>query len=75
MKTNLRLPVYGKKTVILAFEFGLVLSRVASQLKVDLNEEMVIKAEATLMVEIRKNGMRKTALNFVPLAMTMLEKK
>jgi hypothetical protein len=70
---NYRLPIYGKKTLQIAFEFGLVLSEVARERKVKLTPEMSVKAEDILIQELKKNGTRKTALNFVPLILAALE--
>jgi len=68
-----RLPIYGNKTLKVAFEFGLILSEVAKDKGVKLTPEMSKKAEEVLINELRTNGLTKTALNFVPLVMAILE--
>ena len=65
--------IYGKKTLRIAFEFGLVLSEVARQRGVELTEEISIRAEDILIKEIAERGYRDTALNFVPLVLAVLE--
>ena len=68
-----RLPIYGKKTLKLALEFGLILSEVANEKKVEITPEITEKAEEIFINEIKINGMEKTALNFVPLILAVLE--
>ena len=70
-----RPPVYGKKTLRLAFEFGLVLSEVAKEKKVELTSEISTRAEDILIQELRDKGFHKTALNFIPLILAALEVK
>ena len=69
------LPIYGKKTLRLAFEFGLVLSEVAKERKVELPPEISVRAEEIFLRELAVNGLEKTALNFVPLILAALEAK
>ena len=68
-----KLPFYGKKTLKLALEFGLVLSEVAKAQKVEITPEITEKAEEVFLAEIKLNGMEKTALNFVPFILAVLE--
>ena len=70
-----RPPLYGKKTLKIAFEFGLVLSEVAREKKVELTSELSIRAEDILIQELADKGFKKTALNFVPLILAALEIK
>lgn len=71
----LGLPIYGKRTIRLAFEFGLVLSEVAKEKGVTLTPEISSRAENVFLNEIKTNGFRKTALNFVPLVLASFEVK
>jgi len=68
-----KLPVYGNKTLKVAFEFGLVLSEVSKDKGIDLTSEISARAEEVLIKELKENGLEKTALNFVPLVMAVLE--
>lgn len=70
-KVSFRLPVYGKSAMKIAFEFGLVLSETAKTKGIELTPEMVLKAEESLLNEIKINGLNQTAINFVPLVMTV----
>ena len=68
----LRPPVYGNKTLKIAFEFGLVLSETAKTMDVVITPDISLEAEEILIKELKLNGMKKTAINFVPLIMTVL---
>ena len=71
---NLKLPIYGKKTLMLALEFGMLLSEIAKEHKIDLTPEMVAEAERIFISEIKLHGFDKTALNFTPLLLAILDK-
>jgi hypothetical protein len=70
-----QLTIYGPKTLRLAFEFGLVLSEVAKERKMELTSEISGRAESILIKELKDKGFRKTALNFIPLILAALEIK
>lgn len=69
----LRLPIYGNKTIKLAFEFAVVFFETARELKKELTREMIEKAESIFLNEIKTKGFKRTALNFVPLVLASLE--
>jgi len=71
----LRLPIYGKKTLRLAFEFGLVLSDVAKERNIKLTPEISERAEKILINELKTRGLYKTQMDFVPLILASLEVK
>jgi hypothetical protein len=71
----LHLPLYNKKELRLAFEFALVLSDVATKMKVELTKELSIKAQEMLINELRTRGFKKTSKEFIPLIMASLEVK
>jgi len=66
-------PIYSKQVLKLGIEFGLVLSEVAKEKKIEITPEITQKAEDIFINEIKINGMEKTALNFVPLILAVLE--
>jgi len=68
-----RPPIYGKRTLKLAFEFGLVLSETAKALNKELTPEISARAEAILIAELATQGLKKTALTFTPLILAALE--
>lgn len=48
-----KLPIFGKKKLLLAFEYGVVLSEVAKAQGVELTPEMVARAEVMVENEFR----------------------
>ena len=74
IKSLCRLPVFGPRTLLLSFEFGLVLSETAKAKGIIITSEISERAEQILLSELRLNGFRKTALNFTPLVLACLEK-
>ena len=73
-KKMFRLPIYGDEALVTAFEFGLVIADVAKRENVELNHEILERAEKILVSEIRKSGWKKTTLNFLPLALASFQK-
>jgi hypothetical protein len=71
----IRLPIYGTKTLRLAFEFGLILSEVAKEQNVVLTKDIVARAQSVFINEINTKGFKKTALGFVPLILAVFETK
>jgi len=72
-KIKYRPPIYGKKTLRVALEFGVVLSEVAKKQKIELTEEITVRAENILIQELKINGLQKTVMNFTPLVLAALE--
>lgn len=70
---NLKLPIYREKTLRLAMEFGLVLSEVAKEQNKELSGDITQRAQDIFLNEIKINGFKKTALNFIPLILAALE--
>lgn len=74
-KNPFRLPIYGKKTLKLAFELGVVLSEVAKENNVAVTPEISKRAEEILINELKVNGLEKTAVNFIPIILASFETK
>ncbi len=72
---NLYLDRYNEKKALLAFEFGIVLSDVASQLKIEMTQEIVIRAEKMLEKELRYNSPEEFACQMNVLVLAILEPK
>lgn len=68
-----RPPIYGNKSLLFAFEFGLVLSESAKDMGIKLTPEISARAEEVIINELRTNGSRKSNLNFIPLVLAVLE--
>jgi len=69
----IRLEIYGKRTVKLAFEFGLILSETAKTMKIELTPEISARAEDIFLRELNTEGLDQTACNFTPLVLAALE--
>jgi hypothetical protein len=65
--------IYGNKTIRLALEFGLVFSEVAKERNVKMTPELTERAEKVFINEIRTNGLKSTACQFVPLILACFE--
>ncbi len=68
-----KLPIYGNKTIKLAFEFALVLSEVAKEKGIEMTPEISQKAEDIFIKEIREQGLEAVACQFVPLVLVCFE--
>ncbi len=67
--------LHDKKVIKIAFEFGLVLSEVAKENKIELTGDISKRAEEILIKELKDKGLKKTALSFIPLILAALEVK
>lgn len=74
---NIKLPFswYGKKKAFLAFEFAIVLSDVASQMKIEMTKEIVIRAENLLEKELGYRSAEHFSCNMNVYILAILEPK
>ena len=72
---KLRPPIYGAKTVRVAFEFGTVLSEVAKTNNIEMTGELVMRGEDVFFRELQEQGLQSVASNFTPLILSVLEPK
>lgn len=66
---------YGKKKAILAFEFAIVLSDVAKQLKIEMTAEIVKRSETLLENELGPKTAKHFACHMHMYALAILEPK
>jgi len=69
----LRFPSFGKKKLLLAFEYGLVLSETARSRGIELTAEHVERAETMLINEFQSFNASRLAGHMVPNIMTVFE--
>jgi len=69
----MKLNIYTKQEVIMGLEFAIILSDTARALDIELGARSIERAEEIYINELKENGVGKTALNFIPLLMTILE--
>ena len=65
--------LYTEEEIGVGVEFGVILSETASNLNLVLSTQTVISAERIYAKELKENGVLKTALNFIPLIMAIIE--
>ena len=68
-----KLPIYSRKELNLAYEFGVVLSEVAREQDIKITPAMSLRAEEVIANELKTKGFDNTAKNFVPLILAVLE--
>ena len=71
----LRLPIYNRSEMTLAFEFGMLLSEVAKEQGVVLTSEITTRAEEILLRELKTKSWKKVSLEMVPLLLATFEVK
>lgn len=71
----LGLPIYGKKKLLLAIEYGVVLSDVAKDRGIKLDAEVVTRLENILVNEFSKKSYTQVALEMIPNILASFETK
>lgn len=70
---RMKLNLYTEQEVIVGLEFATILSDSARALDVVLTQKSIERAEEIYIKELKENGVLKTAINFIPLVMTIIE--
>lgn len=68
-----KLPFFGRKKLLLAFEYGLLISEVAKSQKVEITAELVEKAEKMLVGEAMTQTAQHMAVNITPNILSAFE--
>ena len=71
--TMLNLPLYNSQKLLLAFEYGLILSDVAKEKGVILTPELVKRAEDLIVKEFKANTASYNATHMVPNLLAIFE--
>lgn len=69
----LNIPIYSEKKLLLAFEYGMMMSTVAIEQKVTLSREIMERAEEIVKKEFRKKTCSKLAIETLPNILAMFE--
>lgn len=69
----LKLPFFGRKKLLLAFEYGVVISQVAAAQGVELTPELIAKAEIMLENEAKTQSETMMATQMVPNVLSVFE--
>lgn len=62
---GIKLPVYGNKKLILAFEYGVMISETAKDMKIDLTPEIIKRAENIILKEFRVKNLERLAVDML----------
>jgi hypothetical protein len=69
----LKLPLFGKKKLLLAFEYGLTISQVAKEQGVELTPELVEKAEKIIFNEFKNQTPTRVSVEMIPNILAVFE--
>jgi len=67
--------LFSEKKLMLAFEYGLVLADVASQKKIELTKEIVLRLENIMKKEFNKKNSTRLAVDMIVNILAALEPK
>lgn len=70
-----KLPFFGKKKLLLAFEYSAVLHDSAHELGITITPEIIERAEILVLNEFKNKGKERLALEMIPNIMAILEPK
>jgi hypothetical protein len=71
----IKIPLHSNKKLLLAFEFGLVMAKVAQEQKVELTQELSERAEEIILNEFQRKGSEKLALEMHQNILAVFEPK
>ncbi len=71
----LNIPLYGKKKLILSFEYGIILSQVAKERGIELTMELIARCEEIIEKEFTAKSTNRVALDMVPNLLASIETK
>ncbi len=69
----LKLPIFGRKKLLLAFEYGAAITETAREMKVDITPEFMERAEKMIENEFRTQTPTFLATNIVPNILSVFE--
>lgn len=69
----LRSRFFGKKKILLSFEYGVVLSQVAAEQGIELTPEMIERAEDMIIGEFGSQSPTRLSVEMIPNIMSVFE--
>jgi len=69
----LNLPLYSNQKLLLAFEYGVILSQVAQERELALTPEIITRAEEILLAEFKKNNATKLSTEMITNILAMIQ--
>lgn len=70
---RLYFPFISKKKILLAFEYGVILSEVAKEREIELTQDIVIRAEEVIMDAFLRYNEQKVAVDMMPIILSIFE--
>jgi hypothetical protein len=70
-----KIPLFGKQKLLLAFEYGVILSQVAKEQKLELTPEIMARCEEVILKEFTEKSGDRVALDMVPNLLASIETK
>lgn len=67
------LQLFGKKKLLLSFEYGVILAQTALENKVELTPELIERAEKMIEGEFPKGNPTRLAVDMIPNIMSVFE--
>jgi hypothetical protein len=71
----LNLPLYNKKKLLLALEYGIVTSEVAKERGLKLDHNVVVRLEEIIAKEFTKKNYKQVAIEMIPNILASFETK
>ena len=71
----MKIPIYGNKKLIAAFEFGMNMDASCKANKVEVTKEIFLRAEKILVNELSTKSHRRFVLDTIPNIMASVEPK
>ncbi len=65
--------IYGTKKLLLSFEYGLAIAKVAQDMNIELTPEIVERAEKIIEKEFSSNSAQNIAINMLPNILAIFE--
>lgn len=75
VRRSFKINVFSRQKLLLSFEFAIVLSDVAQQLKIEMTRDIVLRAEQLLENEMRHSTAEGFACNMNVYALAVLQPK
>ena len=70
-----KLPFFGKKKLLLAFEYAIVIAKTAQDVKLELTKELIEKSEAMILNEFKNKNAERLSVEMIPNILSMFEPK
>jgi hypothetical protein len=70
-----KIPLFGKQKLLLAFEYGVILSQVAKEQNMEITPELIARCENVILKEFTSKSGKRVALDMIPNLLASIETK